>query len=453
MPTFGNATGTSTITRAINAKAVGRHQAPATGSITKLTVKVDGLGTGTGNQVMKGVVYGDTSPNNPAALLGASAEVTVTDGQAAGEVDLVFATGIPITAELYYHLGIHTGANTNTIRWYAELDGGVSHASTDDTYSDGPSDPFGAGTESTRLYWIYATYTIAPTPVGAEVQALWNVQASVGAETQALWNTGAAVGAEVQALWNTQKAVGAEIQALWNTDCNSVGADVQVLWDVRAPIGASVQALWDVLCNSVGAEVQLLWNVQVPVATEIQALWNVLCNSVGAEVQLLWVVRQAVRLLPDTVIDVSTLEIANKVFVVVDGSSPLVVGSATNTTTAPTYAGSPRETLVLIGSGDATFCNAVAASQLALRKLLRYKLTGLPVRLRYGLGIQRGEKVSVTLPRAGITGEYAVRRLQHDFKANVTLVDLGEFLAPRDDLTALTSIAKSLAQLQKEVAV
>jgi len=159
------------------------------------------------------------------------------------------------------------------------------------------------------------------------------------------------------------------------------------------------------------------------------------------------------RLLPETSIEVSTLEVANKVWVVVEGSSPLVVGSATNTTVDPTYANSPRETVVIIKSGDAAFCNTVAAAHLPLRQEERKKLSNLPVPLRYGLGIQRGTKVLVRMPRAGIMAVYPVRRVEHDFAGNVTLIDVGEYESYRDDATALLSIAQALAQLQKETAI
>lgn len=162
---------------------------------------------------------------------------------------------------------------------------------------------------------------------------------------------------------------------------------------------------------------------------------------------------KSVCLLSDATYEVSTLDVANKVYVAVEGSSPLTVGSATNTTDDPTYADSPREAVVFIKSGDATFCDTVAAAQLAVMKVERYRLNGLPVPLRHGLGIERGQTVLITIPRAGIYEVLPVRRLEHDFAANVTRVDVGEFAAARDDQMALVEITKKLDQLTKEVAV
>ena len=199
---------------------------------------------------------------------------------------------------------------------------------------------------------------------------------------------------------------------------------------------------------------QALWDVQAPVSATVALLWDVEeSDHVGASVQLVWDVGGKVLLLPEVSFGMSTLEVVNKVYVVVEGSSPLVVGSATNDATAPRYSVSPRETLVLVKSGDAAFAAAVAAAQLERRGSKLYRLTGLPVPLRYGLGIQRGQRVSVTIPRLNLTGDYPVLRVEHDFGAVRTLVDIGEYVAPRTDDDAVIEARKRIAQLEKEVAI
>lgn len=160
-----------------------------------------------------------------------------------------------------------------------------------------------------------------------------------------------------------------------------------------------------------------------------------------------------IYLLPEANYELSVLDAANKVFVVVEGSSPLVVGSATNTTVPPTYATSPREMVVTIKDGDASKCNTVAAAHLALRQVERYRLNGLPVPLRAGLLIRRGHKVRLVIPRAGVDVTMPVRRVEHDFGSNVSLIDVGEFALARDDSSLLADIAKMLVQLQKEAAI
>lgn len=157
-----------------------------------------------------------------------------------------------------------------------------------------------------------------------------------------------------------------------------------------------------------------------------------------------------VRLLPDTGVEISSLSVANKVVVVVDGSSPLVSGSATNTTVPPTYTESPREIVQILKGGDQNACNAVAALVLAARQEPRYKLMGLKVLLRHGLGIQRGQRVRVKIPRAGIDASFPVRRLEHDFKAKTTTIDVGDYHASRTTEDALVRVVMLLAQLEKE---
>lgn len=163
-------------------------------------------------------------------------------------------------------------------------------------------------------------------------------------------------------------------------------------------------------------------------------------------------IMQGIRLLPDTSIEVSTLECANKIWCAVDGTATRE--DATNTTIAPTYATSPREMLVIIKAGDATAAQAVADATLALRQSPRYRLTGLKVPLRYGLGIQRGQLVRVTVPRASIAdANYAVRRVEHDFGANTTTIDVGEYTTPRDQEEALVRLAEITAKIEKEAAI
>ena len=162
-----------------------------------------------------------------------------------------------------------------------------------------------------------------------------------------------------------------------------------------------------------------------------------------------------IQILPDASFEMSDLEVANKVFVAVSNSSPLVVGSATNTVTDPTYANSPREMLILVDTGDAAYCNTVAAAQLALRQEQRKKLTGLPVRLRDGLAIERGQVVRILIPRADIDLNLPVRRIEHDFGANppVTIIDVGDFASARDDADAVLALAQNLDKLAKETAL
>lgn len=164
-----------------------------------------------------------------------------------------------------------------------------------------------------------------------------------------------------------------------------------------------------------------------------------------------------VRILPGASVQIGTLDRANRVRCIVRNSSPLVVATATNTTVAPTFATSPRTHVMYLESGDATFAAAVAAAQLAFLRETRYVLNGIPVRLEDGLGIRLGTAVHIIIPRCGIdttAGDpYPVRHVEHDFGSAESVIDVGEYAAPRDDPEFLFAVAASLDQLRKETAI
>jgi len=178
MATFGKtAIGGTTAVIGLDAKRVAKFTLAEACSVSKLSVYVSGDGSGVGDQVMKGIIYDDDgAAGAPGTLLGTSNEVTVTDGQAAGWVDLTFASPIALTAG-DYHLGLITGANTNTIKYRYDTVVGIG-SNNADTYSDGPANPFGTPTSGDREMSIYATYTatdVEPseekgTPLGEEVR-------------------------------------------------------------------------------------------------------------------------------------------------------------------------------------------------------------------------------------------------------------------------------------------
>src|SRR5665811_937005 len=105
MSTFGRAIGTTLLVQNTGYSNVTRHITGKAGVVSKITVKLDGAGPGTGPQQIKALIYSDNGAGLPNALLGTSAEVTVTDGQVVGEVDFTFAAGIYVAASTYYHLG------------------------------------------------------------------------------------------------------------------------------------------------------------------------------------------------------------------------------------------------------------------------------------------------------------------------------------------------------------
>ena len=144
---------------------------------------------------------------------------------------------------------------------------------------------------------------------------------------------------------------------------------------------------------------------------------------------------------------------ANKIYVIVEGSDPLVTANATYDTVGDPmrYTDSPREDVVFVKEGDATLCAAVASDQLAFRRQERVYVTGLKVRLADGLKLDRGHLLAISHAKSGLSGWYPIRKISHDFGAAESTIEIGDYsLAPRtmEDLAVRT--ASGLAQIRKE---
>lgn len=107
-----------------NTKRVARYAVPFATSVPKLTIYVDGLGSGNGDQVVRGVIY-----DSGGSLLAMGDEVLVADGQAAGWVDLPFTTypgGVQLPAAGNYDFGVLGGVQTNSVRVYGDDPGSAA---------------------------------------------------------------------------------------------------------------------------------------------------------------------------------------------------------------------------------------------------------------------------------------------------------------------------------------
>lgn len=145
------------------------------GSVVKAHLWLDGLGSGAGSQVAKAVIYDDNA-GAPGTLMGVSAEVTVTDGQAFGRVAFTFATPVSFPTRGRYWVGIHCGSNTNTIRIGSGLAGVTSGIvgvlSNADTYSDGPASTYvGSALTGQNPYGLSVELLAAPTPASVDFSA------------------------------------------------------------------------------------------------------------------------------------------------------------------------------------------------------------------------------------------------------------------------------------------
>lgn len=147
--------GSTPSVRLADRKVVDRWTLP-TCRVVKLSAYVDGLGGSPGVGLMRAVLY-DVAGN----LLAMGDEVAIPAGRAAAWVDFTFSAykgGVPVSGDT--DLGLITGGDTNVITWfYDDLGVAAQRNGTNDTYSDGASNPFGVPTVTdARLFSWFATY-------------------------------------------------------------------------------------------------------------------------------------------------------------------------------------------------------------------------------------------------------------------------------------------------------
>jgi subtilisin family serine protease len=165
--TFGLSTvGPNSDVMVADRKRVDHFQLSAGGDVSKLTMYLAPR-TKTGQQVIKGVIYADQG-GKPGALVAASNQLTFPSTDPAGWYDLTFPSPVALQAGTYW-IGVISGGTSNVIgfRWK-----GVSgaRALNSNSYSTGPSDPFGTATIDSEQMSVYATYTTSAPP-----PALFNV--------------------------------------------------------------------------------------------------------------------------------------------------------------------------------------------------------------------------------------------------------------------------------------
>jgi hypothetical protein len=158
--TFGKSTvGAVSDAFAANRKRVSQYALPVAGALSKLTIYLAPSGT-SGQQVLEGVIYSD-SAGKPANLLGTTAQLTFQSTQAAGWYDMSFPAPLNLAAGNYW-IGVITGEAARVAGFRFD-----SVASSRDlnsnSYSAGPSNPFGAVSSDSEQTSLYATYTPSET--------------------------------------------------------------------------------------------------------------------------------------------------------------------------------------------------------------------------------------------------------------------------------------------------
>lgn len=164
MATFGKTDiGSSTIFHGGtgNLKGACRYQLLAPGELTKITAY---LRADFNTVNVRAGIYTDVS-SYPTVLVAQSTNTLIINTSDAWR-DFNFSN-IPLAGGEYYWLVFHFNGGTNGIR--AKFDTGAKYYYKIDLYSDGLSDPFGAGglDGGTKEISIYATYT--PTQMGVKI--------------------------------------------------------------------------------------------------------------------------------------------------------------------------------------------------------------------------------------------------------------------------------------------
>jgi hypothetical protein len=105
---------------------------------------------------LEGVIYADQG-GLPGALLGVSSQLTFHSTDPTGWYDFSFPSPVALQAGTYW-IGVISGTATNVtgFRW-KRVSG--ARAINSNTYTSGPSNPFGTATIDAEQMSIYATYT------------------------------------------------------------------------------------------------------------------------------------------------------------------------------------------------------------------------------------------------------------------------------------------------------
>lgn len=156
--TFGRTTDYTTAC-IVSSNADGKTAILATlsenGTVSKVTAS---LAKQTTNRNAKAVIYSENPADAPDALLATSDAVLITSTTFSW-IDFTFPTPVALTAGDYFLGIIGEGATSDVVQIHCQdIDAGINRFNLD-TYSDGPSNPFGTPSTSVNEKSIYATYT------------------------------------------------------------------------------------------------------------------------------------------------------------------------------------------------------------------------------------------------------------------------------------------------------
>jgi subtilisin family serine protease len=155
--TFGKTSvGTGLDSFSANRKRVNRYALSVNATVSKLTVYLQPTST-TGTEAIEGLIYAD-SGGAPGSLVAVTNQLSFANTNPAGWYDLSFATPPNLTAGNYW-IGVITGG-TGSVAGYRYSSVANSRDYNANTYTAGPSDPFGPVTTiDSQQMALYATYT------------------------------------------------------------------------------------------------------------------------------------------------------------------------------------------------------------------------------------------------------------------------------------------------------
>jgi outer membrane protein assembly factor BamB len=138
-----------------NVKRVNACKLPVNATVTELSVYLTPTST-SGQQLIEGVVYAN-SKGKPAGLLGTTTQLTFTSKSPAGWYHLTFPSPVKLTAGRYW-IGMISGVSQ-----YVAAERYISGPRAEDyntnTYTSGPSNPFGSFKTTNEKMSLYLTYT------------------------------------------------------------------------------------------------------------------------------------------------------------------------------------------------------------------------------------------------------------------------------------------------------
>lgn len=146
--------GASTDSYAANRKRVSRYTLPTAGTLTKLSTYLATTGV-SGAQALEGVVYADAA-GKPGALLGVTEPLTFKSTSSAGWYGLAFSSPPKLSGGNYW-IGLITGSSPGVTGFRYDSSAG-SRDYNANTFTSGPTNPFGAASSDGEQVSLYATY-------------------------------------------------------------------------------------------------------------------------------------------------------------------------------------------------------------------------------------------------------------------------------------------------------